>query len=86
MGDSLASKDLLALARFGARVMDEMRAIAPTDLDGAWLQDAAEECGLLTPVEVSEPCDKERCPCAEVGMWPLLCYRRTDAAKVLDNE
>lgn len=83
--DPLSSDSLLALATFGALVLDEFR-LHYGDLDGGWLQDKAEECGLIVGVEVNEPCDLERCRCAEVGAWPLICYRRTEAAKALDRE
>lgn len=86
MNGEISSKDpLFALATFGARVLDESRTELG-DLDGAWLQEVAEECGLLQAVEVTEVCDRETCRCAEVGDWPLICYRRTDAAKALDHE
>ncbi len=47
------------------------------DVDGADLQDAAIEHGLLTPVNVAAPCNDESCMCAEVGNLPGICYRRT---------
>lgn len=45
------------------------------DIDGGALQDALTDCGLLTPVEVTAPCDPETCQCAEYADFPVTCYR-----------
>lgn len=49
-------------------------------LDGFDLQDLAVKYGLLTPVEVTEPCQPEGCWCAEYhgdSDGGVTCYRRT---------
>ena len=46
-------------------------------IDGADLQDKAEELGLIEKTIVNEPCC-EQCACAEVwGEFPVECYRYT---------
>lgn len=64
---------LQALAKFGAKVLEESRD-SLADLDGGWLQDQAQELGLLEAVNVNEPCG-ENCNCAEYGDFPQECIR-----------
>ena len=45
-----------------------------TDLDGAFLQETAEACGLLERIPVIEPCG-EFCFCAEWDNFPQECLR-----------
>jgi hypothetical protein len=61
------------LAAFGLAVLEESR-MELADLDGGWLQDKAEELGLLVRVTVAEPCG-EQCRCAEYGDFPRECLR-----------
>lgn len=61
------------LAEFGKAVLEEHRE-ALTDLDGGWIQDTAEEIGLLVRVTVDKPCG-EYCQCADYGEFPLECLR-----------
>lgn len=68
-----------ALATFGLACLDEARKELG-DLDGGWVQDTAEKLGVLTPHEVTEPCDPEHCVCAEYG-FPTTCYRDSEATK-----
>ena len=52
------------------------------DLDGAWLEDTAQQYGLLHTVIVSEPCGEE-CRCVEYWLpdqWPVECLRYSPAA------
>ena len=66
------------LARFGALVLDEHRENIG-DIDGGWMQDKAEEMGLLERVEVQKACGDENtpCSCAEYGDFPQECLRYT---------
>ena len=56
------------LAEFARRICAEMQ------LEVEGIQDIAEECGVLVPVEVSEPCG-ESCVCAVWDDPPWTCYR-----------
>jgi hypothetical protein len=69
------------LAKFAILVLEESRDEL-TDLDGGWLQDTAEECGLLVRVEVTEPCG-DVCQCAEYGDFPQECLRYPEEIKTL---
>ena len=69
----------LPLARFGLACLDVSRKNLG-DLEGGWVQDKATELGVLTAVEVTEPCRPENCVCAEYG-FPCLCYRDSEATK-----
>jgi len=66
-------EDLTALRAFAQRVMANW---PDSDVDGDELQEAAVDCGLLKPFEVTEPCG-EGCRCADYGGFPLTCYRPT---------
>jgi hypothetical protein len=55
------------------------------DIDGATLQEYAEECGLLVATMVAEPCG-EFCGCAEFGEFPLLCYKPTAALSAAERK
>lgn len=47
------------------------------DVDGGFLQDAAEACGLIELKTMDKPCG-ENCQCAEYGGdFPTTCYRKT---------
>lgn len=50
------------------------------DWDGGTIQDVAEKHGVLIRTAVTEPCDPEHCPCAEVDDFPLECFRLPPAA------
>ena len=63
-----------ALQTFGLAVLKETRE-GLGDIDGGWLQDKAEECGLLVRVTVTEPCSDEHCRCAEYDDFPQECLR-----------
>lgn len=69
----MSNDELSTLRAFAQRVMKNW---PDGDVDGGELQDAAVECGLLAPHKVNEPCG-EGCRCAEVGDFPLICYRPT---------
>ena len=73
--DSLAASqaDNARLRGFAEAVMESW---PHGDVDGGALQDIAEEHGLIKLVEVNEPCCED-CVCAEVGSFPLECYRKT---------
>ena len=58
------------LERFALAVLEESRDEL-ADLDGGWLQDKAEELGLLVRVQVTEPCG-EGCRCED---FPQYCLR-----------
>lgn len=66
------------LIRFAAAVIDQAQNDGhPGDVDGGWLQDKAEELGVLVAVPVNEPCvdvEAGNCVCAEYG-FPTSCYR-----------
>jgi hypothetical protein len=47
-------------------------------VDGADIQEWAEQAGILKLTDVHEPCDPERCICAESGDPPYYCYRFTE--------
>ncbi len=57
---------------------DEMIAAAweAYDLDGAQIQEMAENHGLLVQKTMTEPCCDD-CMCAEVSDFPTTCYRKT---------
>lgn len=63
------------LIRLMAAVIYQSRdpTVGPGDVDGGWLQDKAEEIGVLIPVPVTEACS-EGCPCSDYG-FPTTCYR-----------
>ena len=63
-----------ALTKFGLAVLEESRDELG-DLDGGWLQDKAEELGLLVRVPVTEPCG-ELCRCDD---FPMDCLRYSDS-------
>ncbi len=69
---------LTRLATFGAKCLTESRREL-SDLDGAWLEARAEECGVLVAHAVTEPCEKAIgvCRCEEFG-FPVTCYRYAD--------
>lgn len=72
------------LASFGAWCLREHRQDFG-DLDGASLQDKAEQIGLLVRVPVSEPCGED-CHCAEYyGEFPTECLRSCKALAFLDE-
>ncbi len=58
------------LEQFGLACLKESRSEL-ADLDGGWLQDKAEELGLLVWVPVTEPCG-ENCRCED---FPTECLR-----------
>ena len=72
---------LSELDRFGLAVFEEMRRDLG-DIDGGWLQDKAEGLGLLSSVEVTEPCG-DGCKCVEYGEFPQDCLRETDYLRPL---
>lgn len=84
-GAALAMYERLKpLARFGALCLDEHRSQLG-DIDGAWMQETAVECGLLEQFEATED-DIRDCGddcCCEAGD---TCYRLTQAAKAMDHE
>lgn len=74
------------LAAFGLSVLKESRDELG-DLDGGWLQDEAERCGLLERVTVAKPCHPEFCRCAEYDDFPQHCLRYTgDMEKFINGE
>jgi hypothetical protein len=74
-----ASGDAAKLGAFAASILN-LNEDWIGDVDGGTLQDAAEKCGLLQAVEVSEPCG-EGCNCAGYGDFPQTCYRPTETMK-----
>lgn len=66
----ISTDDNLNLMRFAARVM---KSWPEGDVDGGDLQRIANECGLLHPVTVTEPCG-EICGCADLVDFPCNCY------------
>jgi hypothetical protein len=68
------------LRAFAQAILDDFPDSAP---DGFEIQELAEQHGLLEPVEVTKPCHDEFCSCAEVGDFPMQCYRKT---KLLTGE
>lgn len=46
------------------------------DVDGAIMQEIAEEYGLIEKREMTEPCS-ENCTCAELAEFPVFCYWKT---------
>ena len=64
------------LAKFGRLVLDEHRSELG-DLDGGWLQDQAEACGVLVRVLVTERCG-DGCRCVEYGDFPMECLREPE--------
>lgn len=68
------AKGLTPLERYGAVVLDAHREEIG-DLDGGFLQDQAEACGLLHYVDANEPCEGY-CRCAEYDpAFPQRCLR-----------
>jgi len=67
---------LRALAVFALAVLEETREEL-ADLDGGWLQDKAEELGLLVRVEVVVPCGVT-CRCED---FPMDCLRYSPAVQ-----
>lgn len=70
-----------ALLSFAAKVLEGHREDL-ADLDGAWLQETAQACGLLVEVPVTEPCAEE-CRCAEYGDFPQDCLRYHEGLEAL---
>jgi hypothetical protein len=60
--------------QFALAVLMESREHLGSDIDGGWLQDKAEEFGLLKRVTVTEPCG-EICSCAEYDDFPQECLQ-----------
>jgi len=71
---------LRRLAAFARAILEESREEL-ADLDGGWLQDKAEELGLLVRVEVSEPCG-DGCSCED---FPQDCLRYSPAVQAAIN-
>ena len=69
-----------ALEKFALAVLEESRNEL-CDLDGGWLQDKAEELGLLVREEAVEACDEEWCKCAEYGDFPQSCLRYSELTR-----
>ncbi len=69
------------LEKFGLAVLRESR-YDLSDLDGGWIQDTAEEFGLLLPHEVDAPCG-ETCRCED---FPSLCLRYSPEVQKLMEE
>jgi hypothetical protein len=69
------------LVKFALLVLEESRDDLG-DLDGGWLQDKAEECGLLVRVTATEPCG-EVCSCAEYDDFPQQCLRYSEEIRAL---
>ena len=68
-------------AAFAGKVLAESREYL-ADLDGAWLQDTATECGLLECVILPGSCGEDcRCDESSVSNEPRECYRFTDAGR-----
>lgn len=72
-GTGAAAGSPTALEKFALACLAESR-VDFGDLDGGWIQDAAEALGLLVRVQVTEPCG-ENCNCAECGDFPMDCLR-----------
>lgn len=49
--------------------------------DGGDVQKALLRHGLLEPVTMAGPCDPDHCACADVGEFPLECYRVTELGR-----
>lgn len=83
--DETNRNETQALARFGLMCLEESRELLG-DLDGAWLQDKATECGLLEPVEVTEQnvCSGDEADYCECAIGDT-CYRRTAASRALGS-
>ena len=64
---------MTALEQFALAVLEESRKEL-ADLDGGWLQDKAEELGLLVRVQATAPCG-DACRCAEWDEGPYDCLR-----------
>ena len=62
--------------RFAIAVLEESREEL-TDINGGWLQDTAEEFGLLERITVTEPCG-EMCRCED---FPQECLRYPQSIK-----
>ena len=72
-----------SLIKFAIVCLEAHREHGGNDLDGGFLQDAAEECGVLKEVQVSEPCDPNGCYCAEYygDDFPNTCLRYADEVR-----
>ena len=66
--------DLEQLRAFAQAVMESW---PEGDVDGGHLQDIAEKHGLITPLNVTEPCSETGCMCKEMDNLPGICYRKT---------
>ena len=88
LADARAIGDLLRkAAKFGLLTLRESRDEL-ADLDGGWLQDTAEECGLLERIRVSEPCG-EGCRCVEYHGcedFPVDCLRMTPECLQMEKD
>ncbi|WP_226291314.1 hypothetical protein [Burkholderia arboris] len=70
-----------SLARFAGYVLKDHRNDGyPGDVDGDSLQGYAVRCGLIEERSVDAPCS-EGCSCADVGVFPTVCYFNTDLGK-----
>lgn len=68
---------LSKLEQFALAVLEQSRADWLGDVEGGWLQDRAEELGLLVPQDVIEPCG-EACQCE---YFPNVCLRYSPAVQ-----
>ena len=79
MSATTSDETLVALAALGGWCLATLRK-DNDDIDGGDLQDKAEQLGLLTQVEATEPCG-EHCICASVAEFPMICYRLSEGAR-----
>ena len=70
------------IMHFALAVLEESRD-SLADLDGGWLQDKAEEYGLLVRIAVDKPCHEDACQCAEYGDFPQECLRYSEQVKTM---
>lgn len=73
--------DVRRLTRFAAKVIDGHTGT----WDGCEIEEMAIEAGLMTAVEVTEPCC-EGCACASVDNIPGTCYRPTESIRAALKE
>ena len=60
--------------KFAQAIMDGWPEPYGESMEGYDLQNIAHDCGILTKLTVTEPCNPDWCSCAGYG-FPTTCYR-----------
>jgi len=66
---------LKPLVKFGLAILDHWHEDHGCDIDGTFVQDAAESCGVTECIKVDKACHEDQCACAEITDFPTNCIR-----------